>query len=85
MSDTVPRLYAGWIVERWDTPVSDARSLRLVSLVDDGALRLTLEDGLDPARRRWRPALQPTAGPQVIVARNHIVCTSTPHSPRNKG
>lgn len=39
--------------ERWETPVSDARSLRLVSLVDDGALRLTLEDAGDPARRRW--------------------------------
>ncbi|MET0400190.1 MAG: hypothetical protein ABW277_25595 [Longimicrobiaceae bacterium] len=40
-------------VERWETPVSDARSLRLVSLVDDGALRLTLEDAADPVRRRW--------------------------------
>ena len=38
---------------RWDTPVSGARSLRLVSLVDDGALRLTLEDAGDPDRRRW--------------------------------
>lgn len=50
----VPRLYAGWTVERWETPVSDARSLRLVSLLDDGALRITLEDGRDPARSRWR-------------------------------
>lgn len=48
-----PRLYAGWLPERWQTPVSDARSLRLVSLVDDGALQLTLEDAHDPNRPRW--------------------------------
>lgn len=40
-------------MERWETPISDARSLRLVTLVDDGALRLTLEGAGDPARRRW--------------------------------
>lgn len=48
------RLYAGWTVQRWDTPVSDARSLRLVSLLDDGALHLTLEDAGAPDRPRWR-------------------------------
>jgi hypothetical protein len=53
-ADNDPQLYRGWRVERWETPASDARSLRLVSLVDAGALEITLEDAGDPNRRRWR-------------------------------
>lgn len=39
---------------RWDTPVSDAGSLRMVSLVDDGTLTITLEDAHSEHRDRWR-------------------------------
>src|SRR5215475_5956481 len=40
--------------ERWDTPVSDARSLAMVSLVDGGdALRITVQDLRDLSRRRF--------------------------------
>ena len=40
--------------ERWDTPVSDARSLAMVSLLDgDDALRITVQDLRDPSRRRF--------------------------------
>ena len=49
-----PLIYAGWRAERWETPVSDAGSLRLVSLLDDGALHLVLEDAHHEARLRWR-------------------------------
>lgn len=40
--------------ERWETPVSDARSLALVSLVDQGGLHITVQDLRDSARRRFR-------------------------------
>jgi hypothetical protein len=40
--------------ERWGTPVSDARSLVMVSLVDQGGLDITVQDLSDPARRRFR-------------------------------
>ncbi len=55
MSDhsSVP-LYDGWRAERWATPVSDAGSLRLVSLLDDGTLQVIVEDAHHPERLRWR-------------------------------
>jgi hypothetical protein len=40
--------------ERWDTPVSDARSLAMVSLLDDDGLHITIQDLRDPDRRRFR-------------------------------
>lgn len=39
--------------ERWQTPVSDARSLAMVSLLDRDGLRITVQDLRDPARRRF--------------------------------
>lgn len=39
--------------ERWQTPVSDARSLAMVSLHDREGLHITLQDLRDPARRRF--------------------------------
>jgi hypothetical protein len=39
--------------ERWETPVSDARSLALVSLIDRDGLHVTLQDLRDPGRRRF--------------------------------
>jgi hypothetical protein len=39
--------------ERWETPVSDARSLAMVSLVDRDGLRVTVQDLRDPTRRRF--------------------------------
>jgi hypothetical protein len=47
-----PLLYAGWIPERWETPVSDVPTLFLDSLVDDGDLHITVDDVR--GRRRWR-------------------------------
>jgi hypothetical protein len=58
----IPNLYDGWREERWETPVSDAGSLRLVALLDDGSLHLTLEDAHDAERRRWRITFPQTAG-----------------------
>ncbi len=39
---------------RWDTPVSDARSLAMVSLLDQDGLHITVQDLRDPDRRRYR-------------------------------
>jgi len=39
---------------RWQTPVSDAKSLAMVSLVDQGGLHITVQDLRDPKRRRYR-------------------------------
>jgi hypothetical protein len=49
-----PRLYEGWRPQRWTTAVSYAGSLRLVSLTDDGALRIVVEDAHNPNRLRWQ-------------------------------
>jgi hypothetical protein len=47
--------YEGYRVARWETPVSDARGLAMVSLVDDcKRLEVTVQDLLDPQRRRFR-------------------------------
>ena len=46
-------MYEGWRFERWETPVSDLKSIAMVSLVDDGELTITVEDFRDPARPRW--------------------------------
>ena len=40
--------------ERWETPVSDAASLAMVSLLDQDGLHITLQDLRDPGRRRFR-------------------------------
>ena len=40
--------------ERWETPVSNAKSLAMVSLVDSHGLHITLQDLRDPQRRRYR-------------------------------
>ena len=47
-------MYEGWGFERWETPVSDLDSIAMVSLVDDGRLKITVEDLRDTARPRWR-------------------------------
>src|SRR5258706_1131662 len=39
--------------ERWQTPVSDARSLATVALIDREGLHITVQDLRDPARRRF--------------------------------
>lgn len=39
---------------RWDTPVSNAASLAMVSLVDQDGLHVTVQDHGDPERRRYR-------------------------------
>jgi hypothetical protein len=48
-------MYEGWIVERWETSVSDAKSLVLVSLLDQhGQVSIVVQDLRDPNRRRFR-------------------------------
>jgi hypothetical protein len=48
-------LYDNWVFERWDTPVSDAQSLALVSLTDvQGTLSIVLEDQRHPQRHRFQ-------------------------------
>jgi hypothetical protein len=47
-------VYENWKVERWETPVSDFKSVVLVSLVGDRSLTITLEDARGQPRRRWR-------------------------------
>jgi hypothetical protein len=51
-------MYEGWRIQRWDTPVSDNGANRMVSLVDDGELAITLEDAHSPQRLRWRFVFQ---------------------------
>jgi hypothetical protein len=40
--------------KRWETPVSDAKSLAMVSLLDNGELSITVQNARDPERRRFR-------------------------------
>ena len=40
--------------ERWETPVSNAKSLAMVSLVDWNGLHITVQDLRDPERRRYQ-------------------------------
>ncbi|MEM8882690.1 MAG: hypothetical protein AAGD14_01315 [Planctomycetota bacterium] len=37
-------MYENWLAERWSTPFSDADTLVMISLVDDGSLQLVLEN-----------------------------------------
>jgi hypothetical protein len=53
------------VLQRWETPVSDAVSLAMVSLVDRDGLHLTLQDLRDPNRRRYRFSFQ-----NVVAYRN---------------
>ena len=46
-------MYEDWKVERWETPVSSAKSLAMVSLIDEGCLAIILQDLRDPSRRRF--------------------------------
>ena len=43
-----------FIQDRWHTPVSDAQSLAMVSLLDQNGLHITIEDLQDPARCRFK-------------------------------
>ena len=47
-------MYEGWQFEDWQTPVSKAKSLQMVSLVDDVKLSILLQDLQDSQRRRFR-------------------------------
>ncbi len=46
-------MFKGWEASRWDTPVSNLKSIAMVSLIDDGSLTITLEDLRDPKRKQW--------------------------------
>ena len=49
---------------RWDTPVSDAQSLTMVSLIDQDGLHITVED---PAWRRHRFTFRQVAAYRNIL------------------
>ena len=46
-------MYEDWRFDRWETPISDFKSIGMVSLVDNGALCITVEAARDPHRPRW--------------------------------
>jgi hypothetical protein len=46
-------LYEGWQLQRWETPISDLKSVSMVSLIDDGALSITVEAARESGRPRW--------------------------------
>jgi hypothetical protein len=46
-------MYDDWQIKRWTTPVSDVESLVMVSLIDDGTLRITFEAPRLSNRPRW--------------------------------
>jgi hypothetical protein len=46
-------MYENWQIKRWDTPISDVNSLVMVSLIDDGILRITFEVPRLSNRPRW--------------------------------
>ncbi len=47
-------MYEDWQIKRWDTPASDINSLVMVSLVDDGVLRIIFEAPRLSNRPRWQ-------------------------------
>jgi hypothetical protein len=56
-------MYDGWVVTRWDTPVSDVAELYLASLTDARReLTLVLEGPLASGRPRWRVEFQDYPG-----------------------
>jgi len=47
-------MYEHWQVARWETPVSNAVSLAMVSLIDEGQLSIILQDLKNLRRRRFK-------------------------------
>lgn len=47
-------MYKNWKVENWETPVSQAKSLVMVSLIQKVELSIILQDIRDPQRRRFQ-------------------------------
>ena len=45
--------YSQWRIAPWETPWESVRGLTLVSLVDDGELRIVVENVRDNGRPRW--------------------------------
>ena len=45
-------MFKGWRAIRWETPVSNLKSIAMVSLIDNGSLTIVLED-LQGERKRW--------------------------------
>jgi hypothetical protein len=66
--------------ERWQTPVSDARSLAMVSLLDRDGLHITLEDLRDPVRRRFKFVFR-----RVAAYRNILEEYRTTEPPLSRG
>ncbi len=53
--------------QRWETPVSDAQSLAMVSLVDQDGLHITVQDNRDRAGRRFRFSFDRVAAYRSIL------------------
>ena len=67
---------------RWDTPVSDAGSLAMVSLLDQDGLHITLRDLRDPTRRRYRFTFREVAAYRNILEEYRL---SEPPVPEGTG
>lgn len=52
-SQGIFHMYQAWQITRWDTPLSDLKSVAMVSLVDDGELSITFEAPRETGRPRW--------------------------------
>lgn len=68
-----------FIQERWHTPVSDAQSLAMVSLLDQNGLHMTLDDLQDPARRRFKFVFRRIAAYRNILEEYRMSESSPPH------
>jgi hypothetical protein len=68
-----------FIQERWQTPVSDAQSLAMVSLLDHNGLHITLEDLQDPARRRFKFVFRRVAAYRNILEEYRMSEPVLPH------
>ena len=73
-------VYEGWTAVRWETPVSDAGSLALVRLVDDGRLALTLEDTRSIPRHRWKFTFESVLAYQNILEEYRLELWERIHS-----
>jgi hypothetical protein len=68
-----------FIQECWHTPVSDAQSLAMVSLLDQNGLHMTLEDLQDPARRRFKFVFRRIAAYRNLLEEYRMSESSPPH------
>ena len=55
-------MYHEWQITRWETPLSDLKSVAMASLVDDGQLSITVEAPREDGRPRWHVTFETYPG-----------------------